>query len=212
MGEVAGAASGRTANSGGGGATNVQERRGSGSGSGGSSHAITSLREGISSFLSQRLAFILSEMGMEADVVDAVLSVDSDDPFRSWLKAGAVARWKSNEAFSGVVISFKRVSNILKKEEYPAPNPNELTEEVERRLFEKVREVSGLISRAIGVANYEEAIQNLLSLKAPIDAFFEGVLVMDQDPKIRDKRLGLLAFVRSEFLKLADFSRLAEQA
>ncbi|MCX5801694.1 MAG: glycine--tRNA ligase subunit beta [Candidatus Eisenbacteria bacterium] len=172
----------------------------------------TGLSGGIASFLAQRLAFILSEMGIEQDVVDAVLSVDSDDPFRSWLKAEAVARWKSNEQFSGVVISFKRVSNILKTHEYPTPVLQDLREEVERNLFQGLREASGLISSAVKSENYGDAIGHLLNLKAPIDAFFDGVLVMDQDAKVRDIRLGLLAFVRSEFLKLADFSRLSEQA
>ena len=171
----------------------------------------TRLVSAIASFLGQRLAFILSEMGIEQDVVDAVLSVDSDDPFRSWLKTEALARWKSDEQFSGVVISFKRVSNILKTQDYPAPIAQELSEGVERSLFEKVQEALGLISTAISGENYQDAIAHLLALKAPIDAFFEGVLVMDQDAKVRDRRLGLLAFVRSEFLKLADFSRLSEQ-
>jgi len=181
---------------------------GAGAGAGGGE---TGMGGAIPSFLGQRLAFILSEMGIEQDVVDAVLSVDSDDPFRSWLKAEALARWKSDEQFSGVVISFKRVSNILKTQDYPAPIAQELSEEVERSLFEKVQEASGLISTAISGENYQDAIAHLLALKAPIDAFFEGVLVMDQDAKVRDRRLGLLAFVRSEFIKLADFSRLAEQ-
>ena len=178
--------------------------------SGGHEARVTDLDRGIASFLSQRLAFILSEMGMEQDVVDSVLSVDSDDPFRSWLKAGALSRWKSNEHFSGVVISFKRVSNILKTQEYPTPVAADLREEVERRLYEHVMEVSGLISEAVSDENYEKAIAHLLVLKATIDAFFEGVMVMDQDAEVRDRRLGLLAFVRSEFLKLADFSRLSE--
>jgi len=165
----------------------------------------------VASFLVQRLAFILSEMGIEQDVADAVLSVDSDDPFRSWLKAEALARWKSDAQFSGVVISFKRVSNILKTQDYPTPVAQELSEEVERSLLEKVQKASGLISTAVSGENYQDAITHLLALKAPIDAFFEGVMVMDQDAKVRDRRLGLLAFVRSEFIKLADFSRLFEQ-
>jgi len=164
----------------------------------------------VLSFLEQRLTFILSEMGVEQDVVNSVLSVDADDPFRSWLKAEALGRWKSNEEFSGVVTSFKRVSNILKTEEYAVPSAANLTEEVERVLFKRVQEASALISAAVSEGNYEGAITHLLSLKAPIDAFFEGVMVMDQDPALRDRRLGLLAFVRSEFLKLADFSRLME--
>jgi glycyl-tRNA synthetase beta chain len=178
--------------------------------SGGHDAKVTDLDRGIASFLSQRLAFILSEMGMEQDVVDSVLSADSDDPFRSWLKADALARWKSNEQFSGVVISFKRVSNILKTQEYPTPVAADLREDVERRLYEHVIEVSGLISEAVSDENYENAIAHLLVLKATIDAFFEGVMVMDKDAEVRGRRLGLLAFVRSEFLKLADFSRLSE--
>jgi glycyl-tRNA synthetase beta chain len=172
----------------------------------------TGLGNAIASFLAQRLAFVLSDMRIEQDVVDSVLSVDSDDPYRSWLKAEALTHWKTNEEFSGVVISFKRVSNILKNQEYPTPVAQDLREEVERRLYEHVREVSGLILSAVSGENYQEAIGHLLGLKAPIDEFFEGVLVMDQDAKVRDRRLGLLALVKHEFLKLADFSRLSERA
>jgi len=167
-----------------------------------------SLRDEIRAFLVQRLAFILSEAGVDQDVVDSVLCVDSDDPYRSWLKAAAVAKWKPDSQFSGVVLSFKRVSNILKVEAYEPPVREELREDVERSLFDSVAEVSAGISELMSRASYDEVVARLLSLKGPIDAFFDGVMVMDSDETVRARRLSLLAAVRSVFLGMADFSRL----
>jgi glycyl-tRNA synthetase beta chain len=139
-----------------------------------------------------------------------VLCVDSDDPYRSWLKAAAVAKWKPDSQFSGVVLSFKRVSNILKAEAYEPPRRDELSEDVERSLFDRVAEVSTGISELVSSASYDEVVARLLSLKGPIDAFFDGVMVMDPDATVRARRLSLLAAVRSVFLSMADFSRLTE--
>lgn len=169
-----------------------------------------SLREEVSAFLEQRLAFILSEMGLEQDVIDSVLSVDSDDPYRSWLKAKAVAEWKPDAQFSGVVLSFKRVSNILKAETYEPALREALDEEVERSLYDGVADVSTVVSDLMSQVRYEDVVARLLSLKGPIDAFFDGVLVMDPDHKVRARRLSLLAMVRSVFLTMADFSKLSE--
>jgi len=171
-----------------------------------------SLAQEVRAFLDQRLGFVLSESGLEQDVIDSVLSVDSDDPYRCLLKARAVAEWKPNAEFSGVVISFKRVSNILKADAYLPVVPEELTESVERALLSGVTEISAATSQLISQASYEDVIARLFSLKGPIDAFFDGVLVMDPDERVRGRRLSLLAMVRSEFLKLADFSKLSETA
>ncbi|UCF79403.1 MAG: glycine--tRNA ligase subunit beta [Candidatus Eiseniibacteriota bacterium] len=171
-----------------------------------------SLGKEMGSFLEQRLAFVLSDGGIEQDVVDSVLSADSDDPYRAWLKARSLAGWKSNEEFSQVVISFKRVSNILKGERYSHPSSGELSETVEVELLKAVEEASGLVSEAISEGSYDDAVAHLLSLKKPIDDFFDGVMVMDSDQNLRTRRLGLLDLVREEFLKLADFSRLTESA
>ena len=169
-----------------------------------------SLAGDVRAFLVQRLGFVLSETGLEQDVINSVLSVDSDDPYRCLLKARAVAEWKPNAEFSHVAISFKRVSNILKADSYPPVVADDLTEKVERDLFSGVKEVSSVAAQLISQANYADAIARLLTLKGPIDAFFDGVLVMDPDERVRNRRLSLLALVRAEFLKLADFSKLYE--
>ena len=171
-----------------------------------------SLAAGVRAFLSQRLGFVLSEAGLEQDVINSVLSVDSDDPYTSLLKARAVAEWKPNADFSHVAISFKRVSNILKEDSYPSVVPDELSEKVERDLYSGTKRISSVTGQLISQASYTDAIAQLLSLKEPIDAFFDGVLVMDPDERLRNRRLSLLAMVRAEFLKLADFSKLYEVA
>ena len=72
------------------------------------------------------------------------------------------------------------------------------------------REARQSIDAFLKVANYEEALRSLASLKAPVDVFFDGVMVMAEDPLVRQNRLGLLAMIEGLFLDIADISRLQD--
>jgi len=157
-------------------------------------------------FFRGRFAGILAGEGYPADVVDAVLSVWMDDAVSSRKRTEALSRWKSRAEFGDLAGSVKRVANILKGKETGAPNESLLGADVERKLLAAYKQARGKIDALIAGEDYDSVMETLLTLKGPIDEFFEGVMVMDKDEKIRDSRLALLALVRSLFMELGDFS------
>lgn len=157
-------------------------------------------------FFKGRFSGMLSGEGYPADVADAVLTVWLDDPVSAVKRTAALSGWKSRPEFSDLAGSIKRVANILKGKETGALNESLLTEDVERSLLSAYREAEGEITGLLADEDFDSAAGALLKLKGPIDDFFNGVMVMDKDEKIRDNRLALLNLVRSLFLRLGDFS------
>jgi glycyl-tRNA synthetase beta chain len=157
-------------------------------------------------FFKGRFSGILVGEGYPADVVEAVLSVSLDDPVSTKKRAAALSIWKSRPEFSDLAGSIKRVANILKGKETAALNESLLKEDVERSLLGAYRDAEAKIGKLLADEDFDGATAVLLALKGPIDDFFNGVMVMDKDEKIRDNRLALLALVRSLFLLLGDFS------
>jgi glycyl-tRNA synthetase beta chain len=99
------------------------------------------------------------------------------------------------------------VSNINKGQPEHPLVPESLTEQAERDLEAAARAASGRVAKAVEVGDFDGAVKELLNLRVPIDAFFDGVMVMVDDEQVRSARLGLLAFVRKLFLRIADFAR-----
>ncbi len=157
-------------------------------------------------FFRGRFSGILVGEGCPADVVEAVLSVSLDDPVSTRMRAVALSSWKSRPEFSDLAGSIKRVANILKGKETGGLDESLLKEDAERALFASYREAESATARLLKDEDFDGATALLLKLKGPIDGFFNGVMVMDKDEKIRDNRLALLSLVRSLFLRLGDFS------
>ena len=157
-------------------------------------------------FFRGRFSGILVGEGYHADVVEAVLSVWMDDAVSSKKRAAVLSVWKGRPEFSDLAGSIKRVANILKGKETGAPDESLLKEDVEQKLLAAYNKARGEIDTLLSSEDYDSAMGVLLKLKAPIDEFFNGVMVMDKDEKIRDSRLALLNLVRSLFMKLGDFS------
>ncbi len=157
-------------------------------------------------FFRGRFSGILVGEGYPADVVEAVLSVWMDDAVSSKKRAAVLSVWKGRPEFSDLAGSIKRVANILKGKETGAPDESLLKEDVEQKLLAAYNKARGEIDTLLSSEDYDSAMGVLLKLKAPIDEFFNGVMVMDKNEKIRDSRLALLNLVRSLFLKLGDFS------
>jgi glycyl-tRNA synthetase beta chain len=157
-------------------------------------------------FFRGRFSGILVGEGYHADVVEAVLSVWMDDAVSSKKRAAVLSVWKGRPEFSDLAGSIKRVANILKGRETGAPDESLLKEDVEQKLLAAYNKAHGEIDTLLSSEDYDSAMGVLLKLKAPIDEFFNGVMVMDKDEKIRDSRLALLNLVRSLFMKLGDFS------
>ncbi len=159
-------------------------------------------------FFKGRLSGILIAEGHSQDVVDSVVSVSIDDLVLTKKKVEVLSKWKGRPEFGDLAQSIKRVGNILKGKEAGEVNASLLTEKAEKDLHEAFKSSNNKVSGLVGVGKFDEAIGELLKLKGPIDDFFEGVMVMDKDEKIRENRLALLSGIRALFMNICDFQKI----
>ncbi len=147
-----------------------------------------------------------------ADVFEAVFANRPESPLDFHQRILAVNAFRRLDAAETLAAANKRVSNILKKSgSEAAPEPLEALFEMpeEAALYDRLNAMEPEVSRLLENGRYEEALVRLADLREPVDAFFDTVLVMDEDPAKRRNRLALLARMRKLFMHTADLSRLA---
>ncbi len=172
----------------------------------------TEVASELEAFLLERLRYLLVARGYPADEVDAALGAREpdalDDPHEAWLRLKALHRVRAEAGadFEALAVAFKRARNILGERREGRSDPALFREDAERALDGVV---AGLQSQDGG---YESRLRALASLRAPVDRFFADVLVMAEDPKLRENRLALLARTLSLFYRIADISKLGGQA
>ena len=166
------------------------------------------LQNDVADFMKLRLKNVLADAGIRYDVVDAVF-VTVDDIYGVFLRAQAV-----NEAvkqdMEKTIQAFVRTGNIARKAEdvQAAVEADLLAEQVEKDLCKAYEAAASKVEKEIVAQDYAGAIATLSQLAAPIDAFFDGVMVMDKDEKIKNNRLGLLKLVDNLICQVADFSKI----
>jgi glycyl-tRNA synthetase beta chain len=160
-------------------------------------------------FLLDRLAYVLAARGYAPDEVSAVLDAPLvralADPVDALRRVEALHRVRSEkpEDFEALAEAFKRAKNILAQAATaPVVDAALFEEDAERALFDAV---SGL-EKAGG--SYEERLRGLAALRAPVGRFFDDVLVMAEDARVRANRLALLKQTLSLFYRIADISSL----
>jgi glycyl-tRNA synthetase beta chain len=171
--------------------------------------------EKVYDFLQNRISHLLVEQGYSKDIVSAIISVSADNIPNIWNRARALQKLRLAPDFEPLAVAFKRVVNIIKKSS--PGSVDRITGGVDERLFEKecenllfasYREVKRKVSDNLQKGDFEQALLDIASLKNPVDAFFEGVLVMAEDSGIRNNRLALLGSVSGLFSLFADFSKI----
>ena len=102
----------------------------------------------------------------------------------------------------------KRVANILAKEATPTGEivESKLVEDAEKALYAEIQNVLPVVQPLLAAKDYTAALSKLAALRAPIDAFFDGVMVMADDAELKANRLRLLAQLRDLFTSVADIS------
>ncbi len=168
-----------------------------------------SVEEGLASFFADRLKVQQREAGVRHDLIDAVFALGSEGDLVRLL-----ARVKALQAFVGtadgadLLIAYKRAANILKQAgDVPFLHRDNLLP-IESALLHAIDDAATRTEREIAREDFEAAMAALAALRAPIDAFFEGIMVNDPDPQVRTFRLGLLARFRDAVHKVADFSKI----
>ena len=166
------------------------------------------LEGSLEAFLLDRLQYVLEARGFEPDEVTAVVTTPAvnalDDVHDTLLRLRALhsARADAREDFEHLAVAFKRAKNILEKEPPAAIEPKLFESDAERELHAAV----GRLGARNG--SYEERLRALAGLRAPVDRFFDDVLVMAEDRDVRANRLGLLHQTVSLFYRIADISKL----
>ena len=165
----------------------------------------------ILEFMDARLAVMLQN-DYAHDEVAAVLAVKTGNLGDIPARLSAVSHFKKLAEAQALAAANKRVSNILKKN---AVSLNEiqidnalLVEQAEKDLHTAIVSIAEKVRPSLDNKDFQAALNNLAELKTPIDAFFDSVMVMAEDPKIRNNRLNLLKFIQQQTNAVADIGLL----
>jgi glycyl-tRNA synthetase beta chain len=165
-------------------------------------------QQGLETFFLDRLAYVLGTRGFDQDEVAAVVHTPGVDALHDVqdvllrLRALHAARAEARDDFEHLAVAFKRAKNILEKAPPAAIDPKLFESEAERELHAAVARLGARDG------SYEDRLRALAGLRAPVDRFFDDVLVMAEDAKVRANRLGLLHQTVSLFYRIADISKL----
>jgi glycyl-tRNA synthetase beta chain len=166
----------------------------------------------LADFIYDRLAGNLREQGYTAQEVDAVVSQRPQRLGDIPKRLAAVRAFSALPEAAALAAANKRVGNILKKVEnaVEATVDNALLKEAaEVALHDALVEVVPQADAAFDTGDYAESLQALAALRAPVDSFFDDVMVNAEDPALRANRLGLLAKLHAAMNKVADISKLS---
>ena len=144
-----------------------------------------------------------------ADVVDAVVAAGSDDLVDAARRIEALAALKSQAGFEPLAVAFKRVVNIIKGGVEHAVQPALFEASCEGELHMQVEAARSAVATAIDGGDYAAALATIAALRPAVDAFFDGVMVMADQPDVRTNRLALLTAVGRLFERIADFGKIA---
>ncbi len=160
-------------------------------------------------FFTERLRFFLSR-GYRYDELNAVFGAAGlDSPVSDLVKRlEALSRFRSSEDFQALSLAFKRVGNILAGQTPGDVDPAFFFEDDEKKLYEEIEKLRSRADELLVKAQYQEALQELSTLRGAVDRFFDEVLVMAEDRKLRDNRLALLRELQRLFSRVADLSQL----
>ncbi|MCM2255719.1 MAG: glycine--tRNA ligase subunit beta [Vicinamibacteria bacterium] len=165
--------------------------------------------EALDNFLLERLEAVLAARGFAVDVVRAAVGAAEpaalENPREVLLRARALAQVLGEAAadFQSLAVAFKRARNILDKDApATAVDPKLFDHDAERELH------AAVVALGRGAGAYAERLVALRSLRAPVDRFFDQVLVMAEDASVRGNRLALLRETLGLFYRIADLSRL----
>ncbi|MCX7157202.1 MAG: glycine--tRNA ligase subunit beta [Rhodocyclales bacterium] len=166
----------------------------------------------LHNFFKERLRNMLRDAGHDHRAVDAVLALDPARIDQVPARLAAVKAFAALPEADALAAANKRIVNILRKsggEAGAAVNPALLQEDAEKALFAAVEAAAPGIEAQLAAADYTAALKALAGLRGAVDAFFDGVMVMAEDAKIRSNRLALLSRLAGLMNRVADISKLS---
>jgi glycyl-tRNA synthetase beta chain len=162
----------------------------------------------LENFFAERLRNTLERAGSSYDEVSAVVNVGVWNFTDAAERARALTEARRRLDFRTLVLAFKRIRNILGGEEPGDPAPELYREDAERALASDFLQARGLLEELVPARRYPDALETIASIAPSLDRFFVEVLVNCPEEDLRRNRLALLAAIRREFTRLADFSEI----
>jgi glycyl-tRNA synthetase beta chain len=159
-------------------------------------------------FYRGRLEHIGETAGFRQDSVRAALASSADDPHDARLRMAALDAIREDPGFVALTLAHKRIKNILKDRPVVESEATPLKEEAERALDRAIRAARPSIEAAGARSDYLQALRDIGRLGPLLDRFFDEVLVMTEDTRLRDARLHLLRSMAGLFLRVGDFSEM----
>ena len=164
----------------------------------------------VINFIKGRFANDCISRGFAADAVDATLAVGFDDVNDCLLRLQAILQLRKEPALKILAASYKRVKNIIKDNRETLVNVSLFEHQTEINLYNLFLEVQEEMGKCIAGKEYVKALEVMLRMKEPVDAFFDDVMVMAEDAAIRQNRLNLLTILGDLILQIGDISLLQE--
>lgn len=157
-------------------------------------------------FFQNRLEFIFSQQGYRYDLIKAALGPGVDNIYFAGRRLAALDNLKDTSSFIQLILLAKRVNNILQHSPRYQVNPDLFLEKEEKELYSSYLIIKENLVSSLKKGDFLKACRMALSLQIPINNFFDHVLVMAEEKRIRRNRLALLQQLKNLFDSLADFS------
>ena len=172
----------------------------------------TEARKAIVDFFVTRTKVMLRDRGCAADTIDAVLATGVEEPMVLIARSNALESARSNdkETFEDLAIAYARANN-LRDAELGADVDEALLTEHSHALAAAVTQAESTVEKSLAADDYPAALSDLAALRGPIDEFFDNVMVMDDDDRVRANNIKLLNKFVAVFANVADFGKMAKK-
>ncbi|MGI6144704.1 MAG: glycine--tRNA ligase subunit beta [Peptococcia bacterium] len=162
----------------------------------------------IRDFFQARIKNILTEKEHKYDVIDAVLAVENGDLLTTLKRAEVLSRMKDETEFKELLTIFTRAYNLSKKNSGGKIDPSYFEDDTEKLLYEALARTEEKLNPFLTQRNFTEVINELSTLTGYVNDFFTAVMVMCEDDKVRNNRLGLLRCLVNLTQKVGDLSKI----
>lgn len=170
------------------------------------------LKASLLEFMTGRLRFILEKQGYRYDLVNAALGPGIEYPVRTEARLKALNELKESQNFEQFILMVKRVKNIVKEPPRVRLNSALLKEKEEKELYSALKIIKKNVEEMLARNDFASAQKMIFRLQPPLNNFFEGVLVMAEDKKVRNNRLALLSQILELTGELADYSQVVVES
>jgi glycyl-tRNA synthetase beta chain len=172
----------------------------------------------VRAFFRERLEFYLRDhLGFPYDVVNAVLAAGTDNVVDAVARTQAVWKVRGSADFESISVAFKRIKNILRqanetnRQIAATIDPSMFRDDAEKSLGKQIPEIAQAVDQHRQQRDYSRALTDISRIRPAVDAFFDKVMVMVDDERLRANRLALLQTMLREFSTIADFSEIVTE-